>query len=372
MSDRLNIVLPGAPFTNPQPLPAPTPPTGSQERVAGGEPVSRFEQAVSKAGLQSPEEYDLESLLRAAGVDVEDPNVQLFIRTLPDDIPPDLLQFYVAQLATKYPSAPVTVYGQAFEASGFTGPQIVMGVTTPSELRGVPESQTVAGGKGFSVHPETGWIMYANGVLVNPGDGSVYFDPTSAAPGSPNWLRQVQTTWTEEQVMDWRKRLVEFGYLTKEQGKVKGIDQAFLDAIQAYHVNRYRNFGTSVPTDLAAIGQIGGQRFRLTAEDFQAQIRGDVREQFRRVFGNEPSEAELDEWSRFVTQQAIRLQKVFEQKGATPSTALSLAATEAEERLIEELETSPEASFLRESVEENTRLRDALATAVVTARSLAG
>ncbi len=337
------------------------------------ERTSRFERAVRQLGLPEPVEVDIEQVMRQAGVDVDEPAVRQFIEALRgQDLDPAILQLYVAMLAEKYPAVPVTQYAQALELSGFSRPPIVAGVTTPSELRGVPAESVLTPGERFVQHPDTGWLMYRNGVLVNPADGTVIFEPNSMAPGSPNWLQRVQESWSDEQVASWKQRLYEFGYLTKEQAKTKGIDQAFLGALQDYHLDRYRNFGKPVPRDLS--GQLGGtgSDFALTARDFQAQIRGDVREQFRRVFGTDPSDAELEDWTRFVTQTALRLQKRYQRRGASPEQALSLAATEAEERFIERFEASPEVQFLRESAEENTRLRDALAAAAAVGRSLAG
>lgn len=358
------------------PVVAPLPPPSPETRPESPEEERRrrFVEAAERAGLPAPAQIDIEVTFRQAGVDVDAPEVRQFIQAVQgQDLDPAILQLYAAMLAERYPAVPVTAYSQAWELSGFSGPGIVAGVTTPSELRGAPPSMVLAPGERFIQHPETGWLLYRNGVLVNPADGSVVFEPNSMAPGSPNWLNHVQQTWTDAQVARWKQRLAEFGYLTKEQAKTKGIDQAFLDALRAYHINRYRNFGRAVPQDLSVSGALGGeQEFDLTARDFQAQIRGDVREQFRRVFGNDPSDAELEAWTRFVTHTALRLQKRYERRGASPQTALSLAATEAEERFIERLETSPEATFLRESAEENTRLRDALTQAVIVSRSLAG
>ena len=369
MNPFLGAAAPPIPFTLPRTARASEPEPTERERER-----SRFQRAVQRAGLPEPESVDLELMLRQAGVDVDEPAVRQFIQAVRgQDLDPAILQLYVAMLAERYPAVPVTAYAEALELSGFNRPPIVAGVTTPSELRGMlPSWSVLTPTERFVQHPDTGWLMYRNGVLVNPADGSVVFEPNSMAPGSPNWILHVQESWSDEQVARWRQRLHEFGYLTKEQAKVKGIDQAFLDALRSYHVARYRNFGRAVPVDLAEPGAGAASDFALTARDFQAQIRGDVREQFRRVFGNDPSEAELEEWSRFVTQTALRLQKRFERRGASPETALSLAATEAEERFIGRLEGSPEAEFLRGSVEENTRLRDALQSAVIVSRSLAG
>jgi len=53
------------------------------------------------------------------------------------------------------------------------------------------------------------------------------------------------------------------------------------------HVARYQNFGTATPLDLSA--SVGMGRPSLTAEDLQAQIRGSVREEFRRIVDASPT-----------------------------------------------------------------------------------
>jgi hypothetical protein len=348
------------------------------------ESTSRFVQSVERA-VAPIEELSIEQMFRDAGVDLDEPIVQGYITKATADLRAaeteqeatlvvSQIQAYLPALAEKWPSTPLTAYAQALAMSGFSGPLTQLGVTTPSEVTGVTPSQLVAGGT-FAINPDTGWMQYANGVLVDPNVplgavGGVAFRPDSDAPGSPIWLRQVQTSWSPEQIGSWKKRLQEYGFISKDQAKTQGIDATFLDALRRYHELRYQNGGKPLATDLT--GAEGTDEFNLTARDFQVQIRNDVREQYRATFGNDPSDAELEEWTRFVTQTSLRAQKALGRKGAPPSTALSLGATEAEERLIEELQGSPEATLLRESAEENTSLRDALATAVVTTRSLAG
>jgi len=368
-------------LTLPQASPGPKPAAGwepGKPAEPETEERSSFEQAVEKAGATlEPDQIDFEELLRQAGADMSDPEVQLVLQTygsLVETLDPALLQFYAMQIAADHPAGSVTLYSQALEESGF-GTAIAGTVRdfagSPfGGLYGPSISERGPVTARFEVQPETGWIRYPNGVLVNPGTGQVFYEPNSSAPGSPYqpWLEKVHA-WSEEKVKTWRERLVDFGYLSKEQGKVKGVDEAFLGGLRAYHEARYRNFGKPTPYDLAA-GTTGASDFDLTAKDFQVQIRNDVREQFRRVAGREPSDAEVAEWARFTTQYALRAQKELGRKGASPEGALSLAATEAEETLIEELETSPGAEFMRESAEENTRLRDALSSAVVVTRSL--
>ncbi|HWO71222.1 MAG TPA: hypothetical protein VNP94_10785 [Actinomycetota bacterium] len=345
-----------APPAIPQP-PPPVPGEGAPEGPRGG-PTAR---------------QRAEEVLEAAGIDVSHPVIRMMLDASPEEVLAGASDdAFLARLRAVAPSTPLTAYEDALEASGFGArPPIEAGVTTPSELRGVPPERVLTPGESYTVHPETGWVMYRNGVLYDPATGSVVFEPNSAAPGSPYpaWTEKV-FSWPEEKVREWKQRLRDFGYLTAEEAKGTEVDQAFLDGLRAYHIARYANFGRAIPLDASAAA--GGGAPSLTARDLQAQIRGAVREQFRRVFGNDPSDAELEEWTRFVTRTSLQVQRRLMRRGVSEDRALSVATAEAEERFVERLETSPEATFLRESVEENTRLRDALAAAAAVGRSLGG
>lgn len=360
-------------------LPGGSRPTPVAEAAEEEQEVSRFESATERAGLQSPDELDLDNMLAQAGVDTSAPEVQAFIRTIPDDLPVEVLRFYMAQLAQNYPSVPVTDYALALDESGFEAAIPLAPAARGLAAYGMtPEDVRRLAGRNFEVQPDTGWIQYANGVLVDPtvpigSAGGVYFDPGSDAAGSPAWLQKVQSSWSPEKVAEWRKRLFDYGFLSQEQAKVKGVDAMLLTALSSYHIIRYQNFGKPIATDLATAGGAGADKFNLTARDFQQQIQNDVREQYRRVFGDDPSDAELREWSQFVTNSAMKAQRRFERKGATPSSALSLAATEAEERLVAGFETSPEAEIIAEAnSDESTRLRDAFAQAARVSAALGG
>jgi hypothetical protein len=149
------------------------------------------------------------------------------------------------------------------------------------------------------------------------------------------------------------------------------VDAAFLAALSTYHQYRYLNGGKPLVADAAAIGAAGGTRppivnFRET----RAQFENDVREQYRRVFGADPSEGELTTWTDFVIRKGMELQRKFRAEGQ--GSPAGMGATEAEERMISRLENSPQAEFLQESTEENTALRDSIQQAVIVTKSLAG
>lgn len=356
---------------------------GEPETPPPPEPGQRYTRAV-QTSIGTFDALQLEEMFRSSGADLDEPVVQGYLAKAKQDLRAaenqqevtqviTSVQAYLPAIAQKYPSVPATAYSQALEASGFEGGVTQLGVTTPSELRGlnIPPHELVVGGR-FAEQPDTGWLQYANGVLVDPSiplgaAGGVYYKPGSTAPGSPSYLRNVQS-WEPAQVSEWKKRLAEFGYLSKDQAKTKGVDTAFVDALRVYHETRYQNGGKPLASDLASAG--GAEEYRLTAHDFQVEIRNDVRAQWQSSFGGMPSDAELEEWTRFVTKTSLRAQRKLEKRGVPSSTAAGIAAERAGQELLEEVTTSPEARFLAEQNEENTRLRDALESAVIVTNSL--
>lgn len=327
--------------------------------------------ALGELGEVSPA-TEMESLLIQAGINVEDPTVRglltepAFQEILQGENAPGMFTF----LKETYPATPTTAYDEAVVASGFD--QITP--FTPA-ARGLAESgSSIAefrrSTKNYQENPDTGWIRYPNGVLVSP-DGQVAFDPTSEAPGSLKWQREVVTGWDTAQVTQWADRLAEFGYLSKDQAKkVTSDDPTFLNALQSYHIGRYV-YGKPVSGELSGAGAAGSEKPPLVDfEEMQAQTRNFVREQYRRVYGEDPTDGEVAAFSDAITRQAMSLQKRFRRQEMPGFSGM--AATEAEERFVERLEGSPEAEFLRESEEENTRLRDSLQQAVVVTNSLAG
>jgi len=342
------------------------------DQVPEGE--SRFVTTAKKAetsAAKKSQRQQIEIILREAGVNVDDERVQLVIESAGDQIlDPAIGPAIVAGLAAQYPDTPTTSYSQALQVSGFDGdfigPQPVQGQFKLGAEE--PAVDVRAGLPKYETQPDTGFIRYKNGVLVSP-EGDVVFDPTSTAPGSLRWQREVVSQWGDEKVAEWRKRLHEFGYLTSDQVKVKGIDTPFLNALSSYHTSRYLNGGKAVAGDLAGTGAASKPPL-VNFEDMQHQIGNDVREQYRRVFGADPTPGEVEAWRDYIIRTGMDLQKEFRKKNYGSYT--SMAATEAEEQFITKLENSPGAKFLRGAEEENTRMRDALEQAVVVTNSLAG
>jgi hypothetical protein len=194
---------------------------------------------------------------------------------------------------------------------------------------------------------ETGALYFNNGAIANPESGEVFFPPNDpSVAGSPAWLRKIQDEWSQETINTWRQRLRQYGYDVAKEG---GFDQVLRDQLAEYHRVRYVNYGKPLPYDQAA--DLG------LAEDVvlpdKSSVHNAVRSHFQRVFGDEPTDEELDEWSGFVMKQARRLQR---RKGYTAD----YAAMAAEERFIERFETDPQVQYVMEQEEENTELSDSL------------
>lgn len=348
---------------------------------AGPPEESRFTSAVER-DYGTITSQNIEAMFVQSGADMDDPVVQAYLSQAVSDMKAadteterqtklQEIQLYLPQIAADRPAIPATQWGEALAQSNLEDP-----LRIPANH---PRYQEATGNKPskFIRDPDTGWVRFVGDVLVDPNvpigtPGAVIFGPSSTAPGSPLWLQTVQTSWSPEKVAEWRKRLYDNGYLTKEQSKIKGApDLAMLNALTQYHEIRYQNGGIPLTTDAAGVAGSGAE-YNLTAKDYQVQIRNDVREQFRNNFGNDPSDAELENWTRFVTQSSLKAQRTMTKKGMDPGAAGSYASAKAGELLAERLYTSPQATQSRESIEENTSLRDGLTAAVVATRSLSG
>ena len=332
-----------------------------------------------------PQETNLINLLKSSGIDVDNPELKLLLDQMGGEIAQEFIPVLIPQFQQKYPSAPATAYSQAFAQSGFDQPY----APDPLDFQGPLATAVREGGvkptpqaklPGFETQDSTGWLQFQNGVLVDPSGASgayVHYDPTKVVPGSPRWFREVVSKWDDKKVAEWRKRLHEFGYLDKDEAKEKGIDgsfttgQGFMGALYRYHEARYLNGGKPTMGDASIAKGSRTERAKLVnvREEMGAQIRNTVRSTYRNIYGTDPSDGEVEAFSSSIFDTAMELQRRFRSKYGDPNT--SAAVQEASERQIERIENSPQASFLRESEEENTRLRDSLQTAVMATRGLA-
>lgn len=311
----------------------------------------------------------IEEALKNAGVDITAPEVQYMIDNRPDLLSdPKLGPLLVAQFAQLYPSGEQTAYDQLVVDAGFeNGFQPVAPSPGIAQLAAHERLDLMPKGAQFNAS-EDGAVLYKNGVLVTPDGQVVYQENDEAAAGSRAWLENARSTWSDETVLEWRKKLVEFGYLPKEQSD-GAYDVTFETALRAYQEQKYLHFGKPIVVDASAGASLAAE-IKLSPADLQAEIRGSVTEQFIKVFGDEPSDAELSSWSRWLTDEWTKLQKKLVKKGVDPVSALGVAGTQADELFIEKLGNTPQVEYATENFQENTRLRDAMQSAVITTSAL--
>jgi hypothetical protein len=317
-------------------------------------------------------EGNLEDQLKLAGADMGADEVQRFLREAPGmDIDPAMLGAFIPTLARTYPGAGATAYQQAIEAGGFgeeyQPPPLQLGAGDHLSGRGHAQVEPIPG-SAPNYEQSGDLIRFKNGVVVDSASGQVLFEPGSVTPGSPAWMIKVPTGWSDEKVAEWRERLYNLGYDVEKKG---GADQGFLAALQAYHISRYQNGGQVIPLQAGGAGAREEKAKLVDVRDeMGATIRNTVRETYRRIYGTDPTDGEIEAFSGTIFDTAMQLQRQFRSKYGDPN--VSAAVQESTERQVEKLEGSPSAVMLRESDEENTRLRDAMETAIVATRGLAG
>lgn len=343
-----------------------------------------FADTAAKAGIDLPDTgtASIEAVFTAAGIDMENPTVQALMANMPQSTieNENLLRLTALSIAAnpEFSNVPTTLYSTALAASGFDSayrdPQQTS--YTMAAKEGVATTPVTKPGGRFETQPDTGWVRFANGVLVDPetpGPAGVHYDPASTAPGSSKWRTEVAGQWSDDKAAEWKKRLHQFGYLSADEAKVKGVDTRFLDALSAYHAARYANGGKAIAGDLNAYGATGGVQAGnkiVQLEDVSASIRADVRDQYRVVFGTDPSDGDVNAWTAYIIKKGEDLQRTFRDKYGTPSP--DKAQSEATALMTEKIQQSPQGQFVGDSLEENTRLRDALQRAVQVTNSLAG
>ena len=324
-------------------------------------------------------EDNLLDVLRANGIDVENQELRALVDQMGNEIAREYLPVIIPQFQQKFPAAPATIYSQAYELSGFDEPYRpdpldAYGPGATAVREGGVEPAPASTLPPFETQDTTGWLQFKNGVLVDPSGSQgnmVFYDPSTVVPGSPRWFREVVMNWSEKKIVEWKKRLHEFGYLSKDDAKEPYNDITFRNALAAYHEQRYLNGGKPAMGDASIAKGSRAERAKLVnvREEMGSQIRNSVRSVYRNVYGTDPTDGEVEAFSSTIFETAMELQRRFRNRYDDPNT--SAAVQEATEREIERIETSPSATFLRESEEENTRLRDSLERAVAATRGLA-
>lgn len=307
-------------------------------------------------------ESQLMAALEQAGVNTNDPTVSNYVQTVAANVRAGAYDMAAAQarvqpLAFNPAYRIQNPYTVAFEESGFS--DVYTG--DPLDFYGPGATAVREGGVTPSPAPpfiesEQGWIQYSNGVLVSP-DDQVAIDPASDVPGSAKWLRGIND-WSAERIREEKQKLVQFGWLPEGAAKSTDITAEFRDALKNFHYARYINGGSPIGGSFTGADTAAERPKPVDLREFDSQIRNDVRDQYERIFGYRPGDGETEMWSDFVIKKGMEMQRRNIGKYDSPMT--ESAATEAEEQLIEKLERTPQARLLRDSDEENTRLRDTL------------
>jgi hypothetical protein len=219
-------------------------------------------------------------------------------------------------------------------------------------------------GEDYHEDPDTGGVIFKNGVIVDAA-GNVFYPPSKEVAGSRTWLNEARQTWDAVKIAKWKGRLADLGYLPREAVKDPTWNASFQGALSAFYDSKYENYGQALELDEAAGGYgAGGSTFE-NLKTIRATLAAQVRDRYRSVFGEDPTDGEVAAWTETVVDLGNKLQR---RKGLSSGAA----AGEAVARIGERLEGTPQAQFLQDAEEENTRLRDALSTAVVVTNSLAG
>lgn len=191
--------------------------------------------------------------------------------------------------------------------------------------------------------PRTGAIKRDNGVLVDPSadpSNGVYYPPNSDVEGSFSWLNKT-LEWDKERAGKWRKRLNRLGYEIPENGDG---DEGLRNALDLYFRRKYF-YGKETKLDAASGG-------RQRAEDVMdpVEIRQDVRAAYQTVFGDDPSDAEIEVWEDSYRRT---LNKILS-RGRAPEQAI----TATKEKFATKFTQDPGVKKYNELETENTELAD--------------
>lgn len=366
------------------------PPQGIKKAMSANQMA---EYVIKQMGLTpQTDDLQLDNMIIAAGGDPDDPAFQQILQTSPMVRQMAMKAFSDSPDAAKYRAALGTVLKSVavdhpgpYTPTGYEEAMARYGFDTPvpkgSIGIGASALGTTAGGGavGMQKSPEGG-RMYPNGVIFDPmnpltgGQPAVLFPEGDASvAGSSAWLAKVQRTWGPEQVNAQVQELVKYGYLPKEYRKTKVLSVGIIEKLREFHQNRYA-YGNGRPVqsdEFGAPGSAGAADggIEMNLRSVRAGIAEGVRGQYQRVFGDDPRPAELKEWTEFVIRMGNQMQRG--QKGLTAAAASSEALARAGQRM----EKAPAAKWddqIAEEQEENTQLRDGLATAAAATSGIIG
>lgn len=178
------------------------------------------------------------------------------------------------------------------------------------------------------VTSETGKLLYDNGVIFDPATGNLLTPPGRAVPGSYEWSLKIQDEWSDAKFNQWRKKLAAQGYEVAETG---GKAYDVIQALMAYHQNRYANGGKVQPLTPGGAGAVGrGREIRESIDP--VQLKEEVKGWGEIPFGEDLNENAADFLSERIIDLAARLAK--ENKSWTPEQALTGAQVRAQKQFV--------------------------------------
>ena len=204
-----------------------------------------------------------------------------------------------------------------------------------------------------------GALLFKNGVIANPLEGTVYFPPAGAhngvdpeqVAGSPQWLARVQREWTDEKVGAWRKRLSAQGYQVASEG---GMAYDLIDALRQYHSNRYTNLGQAIPLTPEGKGGIAAS----VRDSYDKQMIKETVKGWGEVIWDEPLDDDVaDWWADRQIELAVKMAK------NNPEWTLDQVQAGAELRAQREFSDAPGVKGAlkeAEQLEGSTKLRDSM------------
>jgi hypothetical protein len=142
--------------------------------------------------------------------------------------------------------------------------------------------------KGGYIESDSGKRLYDSGAIYDPATGTTLYpassDQAASVPGSDAWLQQIQESWDEDKVNEWRQKLSEQGYQVAESG-AWAADLS--TALSQYHTNRYANGGKAIP--LVPGGDVA------TREAIRKQVDFVTLKEEAKAWGQVPFGEDLDE-----------------------------------------------------------------------------
>lgn len=283
------------------------------------------------ASQQNSDMQDAQEALLNAGVDPNivknalTPGIAALIARAPS-----LAQVW----AQRYPANSYSTYTSA-EAQFFGGLQSAQGL---SGAEGPSNLTTQQGSVVAHRDEETGVIVTED---QSTGDVNVLYpnDPDGTIPGSPMWRRKARQAWNAADIKRWRKKLYKTGYISQAEG---GFNTELYQALGEFFTNKY--------ADLPHPGSPQDAKTSVKDAYDPVLMRQDVRDTLRGLYGDEPSDGEVDHWVPVLkkwTKRAVN-------HGASPEHAQA----RAQEKFATDFTNDPGVSKYLDLQEMDTSLHD--------------